>query len=263
MHELVDPTRCISNDVAEVLSVLGLEAAVSVLLDEIRGVLSFDGSYVNDHHIQLLVDATTHSGTMVPATRHGMHALGVSVLQHASFEEIIDVFLTAAARNTSQRMQGVTDNVLLGQHIPGGTGMVSVRTHPDALPPQPAAARGAVTVAALDDAIVDTDGAAAEADAQMARQIRADDTNDDAMAELDLDLNMFMEPSDAEFDEEDMGRGIGALANVSSDDDDDGDDDDDDGRNSNFSSSVPSSLVSDSEDDSGVEFVGKRRLTST
>jgi len=55
----VDHTRTISNDVVEMFQVLGIEGARASLFNELRAVLSFDGSYVNYRHIACLADCMT------------------------------------------------------------------------------------------------------------------------------------------------------------------------------------------------------------
>lgn len=42
--EAVDSTRTFSNDIVEILNVLGIEACRKALLNELRQVISFDGS---------------------------------------------------------------------------------------------------------------------------------------------------------------------------------------------------------------------------
>jgi hypothetical protein len=46
-HPEVDFRRTVSNHLVEVIDVLGIEAARGALLKEMRGVIEFDGSYVN------------------------------------------------------------------------------------------------------------------------------------------------------------------------------------------------------------------------
>uniref|UniRef100_A0A453RXI2 DNA-directed RNA polymerase n=1 Tax=Aegilops tauschii subsp. strangulata TaxID=200361 RepID=A0A453RXI2_AEGTS len=53
-HEDVDSTRTTSNHLIEVIEVLGIEAVRRSLLDELRVVISFDGSYVNYRHLAIL-----------------------------------------------------------------------------------------------------------------------------------------------------------------------------------------------------------------
>ena len=73
---------------------LGIEAAAAVLKSEIVGLLSFDGCYVNEHHIKLLVDTMTHDGSLQPMTRHGITKFCGSTLMRASFEEAAEVNTT-------------------------------------------------------------------------------------------------------------------------------------------------------------------------
>ena len=128
--QFVDKCRTISNDIHEVLDVLGIEAAQHVLMDEIRAVLSFDGAYVNERHLQLLADVMTLSGTLTAMTRHSMHKLGGSTYHHASFEETQDVLINAAAFGTHDKISGVTENLMMGMLMPGGTGCCDIIAAP-------------------------------------------------------------------------------------------------------------------------------------
>ena len=89
----VDKTRTIGNDVHEIIAVLGIEAARDALLCEIRTVLSFDGSYVNERHLQLLSDIMTHSGIITSITRHSMAELGGSSYQQGIYFIIYVIYL--------------------------------------------------------------------------------------------------------------------------------------------------------------------------
>lgn len=122
----VNQQKTISNDIHEVLEVLGIEAAQHILVEELRTVLSFDGSYVNERHLQLLGDVMTLSGTLTAMTRHSMHKLGGSTYHHASFEETQDVLIQAAAFGMYDHISGVTENLMMGQLMPGGTGACDV-----------------------------------------------------------------------------------------------------------------------------------------
>ena len=130
----VDKTRTICNDIHEVISVLGIEAARDILLCEIRTVLSFDGSYVNERHLQLLADVMTHPGTITSITRHSMDDLGGSSYQQASFEETQVVLSMAAAFGVKDKVNGVTDCIITGQPIHGGTGSFGIIEEPIPVP---------------------------------------------------------------------------------------------------------------------------------
>ena len=118
----VDPARTTSNDIVEVLSVLGIEATRAALLFELRAVVEFDGAYVNYRHIGTLVDVITARGYLTAITRHGINRVDNGPLQRASFEETCEIYMDAAAFAEDDGLNGVTENLMLGQLCPMGTG---------------------------------------------------------------------------------------------------------------------------------------------
>ena len=62
-HPDVDFTRTTSNHLIEVIQVLGIEAVRNALLKELRGVIEFDGKYVNYRHLAILVEVMTYKRT--------------------------------------------------------------------------------------------------------------------------------------------------------------------------------------------------------
>jgi DNA-directed RNA polymerase II subunit RPB1 len=56
-----------------VIEVLGIEVVHQALLDELRAVISFDGSYVNYRHLAVLCDTMTYKGHLMAITRHGIN----------------------------------------------------------------------------------------------------------------------------------------------------------------------------------------------
>lgn len=121
-HPDVDFTRTISNDIIEVVSVLGIEAGRNALLKELRGVIEFDGSYVNYRHLAALVESMTSRGSLLAITRHGINRNETSPIHQASFEETVDVFFRAATYAEKDAMAGVSENILVGALCPVGTG---------------------------------------------------------------------------------------------------------------------------------------------
>jgi len=55
----VNFTRTYSNSCVEVFNVLGIEAARTAIMRELRGIIEFDSSYVNYRHLALLCDLMT------------------------------------------------------------------------------------------------------------------------------------------------------------------------------------------------------------
>ncbi|KAF3333639.1 DNA-directed RNA polymerase II subunit 1-like protein [Carex littledalei] len=125
-HEDVDPTRTTSNHLIEVIEVLGIEAVRRSLLDELRVVISFDGSYVNYRHLAILCDTMTYRGHLMAITRHGINRNDTGPLMRCSFEETVDILLDAAVYAEPDRLRGVTENIMLGQLAPIGTGSCSL-----------------------------------------------------------------------------------------------------------------------------------------
>jgi hypothetical protein len=122
-HPAVDATRTISNDLTEVIEVLGIEAARGALLKEVRGVIEFDGSYVNYRHLAILCDAMTTRGYFAAITRHGINrGDAAGPLAQASFEETVEILYRASAYAERDAVSGVSQAVMLGQLAPVGTG---------------------------------------------------------------------------------------------------------------------------------------------
>uniref|UniRef100_A0A8H7N7J7 DNA-directed RNA polymerase subunit n=1 Tax=Bionectria ochroleuca TaxID=29856 RepID=A0A8H7N7J7_BIOOC len=118
----VDATRTACNDLWQIIDVLGIEATRSQLLRELVNVLAFDGSYVNHRHMALLVDIMTYRGTISAVTRHGINRADTGALMRCSFEETVEILLEAAATGELDDCRGISENVMLGQMAPMGTG---------------------------------------------------------------------------------------------------------------------------------------------
>ncbi len=124
--EGVDPYRTYSNSFIEVFQVFGIEATRSALMRELTQVLAFDGSYVNHRHLALLVDVMTARGHLMAITRHGINRADTGALMRCSFEETVEILLEAAACGELDDCRGVSENIMLGQLAPLGTGEVEI-----------------------------------------------------------------------------------------------------------------------------------------
>eukprot|EP00929_Paragymnodinium_shiwhaense_P038765 TRINITY_DN20448_c0_g1_i1.p1 TRINITY_DN20448_c0_g1~~TRINITY_DN20448_c0_g1_i1.p1 ORF type:complete len:1833 (+),score=513.23 TRINITY_DN20448_c0_g1_i1:101-5599(+) len=119
----VDFVRLQSNDIVEILNVLGIEAVRKALLIHVRMVISFDGSYVNYRHLGTLCDVMTNRGHLMAITRHGINRTNMGPLMKCSFEETVEILMDAAVYNEVDQMRSVSENVIMGQLCPIGTGM--------------------------------------------------------------------------------------------------------------------------------------------
>lgn len=122
----IDFTQTISNDVTEVLEVLGIEAARATLYREFNDTFEFSGSSLNYHHIALLVDLMTHSGRLMSINRFGINRVEDGPLSRASFEETIDQLRDAAQFNERDNMKGSSANIMFGQVGRFGTGYTDI-----------------------------------------------------------------------------------------------------------------------------------------
>ncbi|KAK0506634.1 DNA-directed RNA polymerase II, subunit 1 [Armillaria luteobubalina] len=129
----VDFTRTYSNSCVEIFNVLGIEAARAAILKEMRGVIEFDGSYVNYRHLALLCDLMTHRGSLMAITRHGINRTDTGALMRCSFEETVEILMEAAAVGEKDDCHGIAENVMFGQMAPMGTGAFDVALDIDML----------------------------------------------------------------------------------------------------------------------------------
>lgn len=129
----VDTTRTYSNRFTEVFEVFGIEATRSAILRELTQVLSFDGSYVNHRHLALLCDIMTARGYVMAVTRHGINKSDTGALMRCSFEQTVEILLEAAAAGELDDCRGVSENLILGQVAPVGTGTMDIYLDEDML----------------------------------------------------------------------------------------------------------------------------------
>ncbi|EGV61865.1 DNA-directed RNA polymerase III subunit C1 (rpo31) [Yamadazyma tenuis] len=115
-------TKTTTNHVLEVFEVLGIEAARSSIIGEIDYTMSKHGMSVDPRHIQLLGDVMTYKGEVLGITRFGLSKMRDSVLQLASFEKTTDHLFDAAFYMKNDKVEGVSECIILGQTMSIGTG---------------------------------------------------------------------------------------------------------------------------------------------
>ena len=121
-EEYVEFKRTTSNDINEIFTVLGIEAVRQSILHELRQVLGAYSIYVNYRHIATLCDIMTQRGLLTSITRHGINRIETGPLRRCSFEETVEILLEAAAYAETDYLRGVSENIIMGQLAPMGTG---------------------------------------------------------------------------------------------------------------------------------------------
>jgi DNA-directed RNA polymerase II subunit RPB1 len=126
----VDTVRTRSNDIYEIYSILGIEAARNALHEEFIEVVGEDK--INYRHMSLLIDTMTNRGNLMSVDRHGINRGDVGPLAKSSFEETTDMLINASVFAEYDKINGVSANIMLGQLPPCGTGDHEVMLDEDA-----------------------------------------------------------------------------------------------------------------------------------
>ncbi|XP_060520188.1 DNA-directed RNA polymerase III subunit RPC1 [Cylas formicarius] len=133
----VDGKRTVSNNVMEVYQTLGIEAARETIMSEIKMVMENHGMSVDYRHIMLLAAQMTHTGEVLGITRQGLSKMKQSVLNLASFEKTADHLFDAAYYGQTDKISGVSENIIMGMPAPIGTGIFKLLHKPQSVDRNP------------------------------------------------------------------------------------------------------------------------------
>ena len=122
----VDAPSVMTNSILEIADVLGVEAARNSIIREAHGTLSEAGLDVDIRHIMLVADLMTNDGTVKAIGRHGISGKKSSVLARAAFEITTPHLLHAAMNGEVDHLEGVAENIIVGQPVTLGTGAVNL-----------------------------------------------------------------------------------------------------------------------------------------
>jgi len=122
-HPCVSFASLRTNDMWDVYDLMGIEGTRQFLLDEFTKIMSDDGSFVHPSHVQLLIDIMTRHGTITSISRYGMKKESAGPLSRASFEEVMDHFLTASVFQEEEDLSGVSASIICGKRAKIGTGL--------------------------------------------------------------------------------------------------------------------------------------------
>ena len=122
----IDSANVMTNSILEIAKVLGIEAARNSIIKEAYGTLSEAGLDVDIRHIMLVADLMTNDGDVKAIGRHGISGKKSSVLARAAFEITTPHLLHAAMNGEQDRLEGVTENIIVGQPVTLGTGAVNL-----------------------------------------------------------------------------------------------------------------------------------------
>ncbi len=125
-NKTIDENRLYTNNIKEMEKLYGIETARAAVAKEIKQVLDLQGLYVDIRHIMLIADAVCASGNYQSIGRHGLSGHKVGVLARAAFEETVKHLVNAASSAEDDKLIGVTENIIIGQTVPVGTGNIKL-----------------------------------------------------------------------------------------------------------------------------------------
>ena len=122
----IDRSRVETNNVSEIAGTLGIEAARNALIRQLHTTLADQGLEVDMRYIMLVADLMCSRGYMQQIGRHGVAGTKDSVLARAAFEITVPTIAHAALGGEIEKLKGVTENVIVGNNIPIGSGTVDL-----------------------------------------------------------------------------------------------------------------------------------------
>jgi DNA-directed RNA polymerase subunit A" len=132
-NDHIDPKRTTTNSIIEISQVLGIEAARKSIIDEASHTLEEQGLTVDKRHIMLVSDMMTNDGDVKAIGRHGISGRKSSVLARAAFEITSTHLLKAGIIGEVDSLDGVAENIIVGQPVTVGTGAVNLVYSPSIL----------------------------------------------------------------------------------------------------------------------------------
>jgi DNA-directed RNA polymerase subunit A' len=122
----IDKKSVRTNNVFEIASTLGIEAARNALINELNSTLEDQGLEVDLRYIMLVSDLMCSKGYMQQIGRHGIAGSKDSILARAAFEITVPTIARASLAGEIENLKGVTENVIVGSNIPIGSGTVDL-----------------------------------------------------------------------------------------------------------------------------------------
>jgi DNA-directed RNA polymerase II subunit RPB1 len=117
----IDFKKTKSNNMWDMLEILGIECAHNFLVEEFSKVIT-----VNKRHLNILLDSMTFQGKIMSVSRYGIDRKHVGPLAKACFEQPVENFLISATKGEIDDIVGVTASITLGKLSRIGTGSIDL-----------------------------------------------------------------------------------------------------------------------------------------
>jgi len=127
-HRLcLDVNSIRTNNIFTTLEIYGVEAARSMIVNEVNGVFAVYGIEVDPRHMSLVADAMTQAGGYNAMNRMGLRS-NASPLLKMSFETTFDFLRSATLTGDHDELKSSSSRIVVGQPSLGGTGCFGLYT---------------------------------------------------------------------------------------------------------------------------------------
>ena len=120
--EGIDKQRTITNDIREIEFVLGIEAARDSIIQQLHDIYTTEGLEIDIRHIILIADMMTVNGVVEAIGRAGVINHKSSVIARMAYEETMGILYEAGWLSNEDKLNGISENVIIGKVINVGTG---------------------------------------------------------------------------------------------------------------------------------------------
>lgn len=124
--DFIDKKTLKTNHMWEVYQIMGIEGTRKFLLEELKNIVSSDGTFINECHLTILIDLMTFNGTIQSISRYGVKKEQNSVLTRSSFEESLEHFSKAAFFSEKEMIRSVSASIMCGKRSNIGSGSLSL-----------------------------------------------------------------------------------------------------------------------------------------
>jgi len=116
-----------TNHMWDVYEICGIEGTRKFLYEELKSIVSSDGTYINPCHLNLLIDLMTFNGVIQSISRYGVKKEQNSVLTKSSFEESLEHFSKAGFFSENEPVKSVSASIMCGKRSNIGSGLCSLK----------------------------------------------------------------------------------------------------------------------------------------
>lgn len=122
---IIDTSRIMTNDIASMLQLYGVEACRASIANEMHAVFSGHGISVDKRHLNLIADTMTKNGGFTPFNRNGMSS-NPSPFMKMSFETTVAFLKDAVLERDRDELRNPSARIVVGRLGVAGTGSFDV-----------------------------------------------------------------------------------------------------------------------------------------